>query len=150
MKNLVFSLGLTAAATALWLTAQPADPPRRIGENRAPAVQPAPTPVATFTTGRSVTSAPGTITVTAMFVSNATGLVAISPRPGPQLSISCDEESCSARGWNGSIDDAKAMLERIANRSVRIEVSVDQRCQAQRETIPVREPLVAGLEHQVR
>ena len=85
---------------------------------------------------------------------DGTGLVVVYQpvRPVlPLLSISCGEDACSARSWHPSVDDAKSMLERIANRSVRIDVSVDQRCQVQRETIPAREPeLVAGLELQVR
>jgi hypothetical protein len=98
-----------------------------------------------------------------VYVSTPNGLVIVSQsgasprvtpvasvRPTPQLQISCDEDSCSARVRHASMDEAKAMLERIANRSVRIEVAVDQRCQVQRETIPAREPLVAGLEQPVR
>jgi hypothetical protein len=80
-----------------------------------------------------------------------TGPAGGHPPVAPHLSISCDEDTCNARAWRANLDDAKSMLERIANRSVRIEVTVDQRCQVQRETIPAREPeLVAGLEPQVR
>src|SRR5262249_15770727 len=67
--------------------------------------------------------------------------VASAP-PRPSLTISCDEESCSVRG-HGDMANAEAMLEKIANRSVRVEVSVDQACHVQRKTIERKQDLVA-------
>jgi hypothetical protein len=156
-KKLGLALGLTAAATTLWLTA-PLPSSGVVGN-----IRPAPPPIATSARAKSVarpSGAPATTPATdpvphVVLVSTPNGLVVVSqpgvsPRSKPQLRISCDEDSCSARVRHASMDEAKAMLERIANRSVRLEVVVNQRCQVQRETIPTREPLVAELEHQVR
>jgi hypothetical protein len=155
-KKLGLALGLTAAATTLWLTA-PLPSSGIVGN-----IRPAPTPIATSARAKSVAGPSGALATTpttdpvphVVFLSTPNGLVVVSPPvaspPKPQLRISCDADSCSARVRHASMDDAKAMLERIANRSVPIEVVADQRCQVQRETIPAREPLVAELERQVR
>lgn len=55
----------------------------------------------------------------------------------PELWMSCDADACVARGLDA--ERAKAMLERIANRSMRVEVVVhDAACNAQREMIEPR------------
>jgi hypothetical protein len=157
VKKPGFALSVAAVtALALWLTTASTDRQPGAVAKTAPTARPAATPIAPPARAQTITGASGATRPTAVLVSNGTGLVPLSLGPDgsarPTLSISCDADSCSARGWGASMDDARAMLERIANRSVRIEVAVDlgQRCQVQRETIPAREPLVAGLEHPVR
>jgi hypothetical protein len=93
-------------------------------------------PISTFTTTTAVYVSSGTYAI----VANNYSVATVAP---PKLSITCDAESCSARGWTGSMEDAKAMLERIAQRQMRIEVTVDQKCHPQRETIEPRPDLVA-------
>lgn len=156
MKKLGFALGLAGAVTALWLTARL--PSSDVAANTHPAAR-----IATSATARSAAGASATLPRTpttnpvphVVFLSTPNGLVVVSPpvvspRSKPQLRISCDEDACRASVRHASMDEAKAMLERIANRSVRLEVVVSQRCQVQRETIPAREPLVAELERPVR
>jgi hypothetical protein len=73
-------------------------------------------------------------------------VVSVAAPPRPALSIYCTDEACQAQGYGGSMENAKALLERIANHSTRVEVAVhDAACNVQRETIQPRpkEDLVA-------
>jgi hypothetical protein len=104
MKKLGLALGLAAAtAVALWPTASPTRPPRGVVENMAPALQPV---------------------LLGVYMTNGSGRTVISQRSRPELWISCDEDSCSARGAHASMHHARSMLARIANRSVRTELSL--------------------------
>ena len=88
-----------------------------------------------------------TLTVSAplpghFYVASSNGTINTSLRP-IKLSIVCDDDGCAARGLTGSMEDATAMLEKIANRSVRVEVMVDQNCHPQHQTIEPKPDLVA-------
>jgi hypothetical protein len=70
--------------------------------------------------------------------------ISVAP-PRPVMSVSCADDACVVHGL-GSMDDAKGLLEKIANRSMRVEVAVhDAACNVQRETIQPKpkEDLVA-------
>jgi hypothetical protein len=92
-----------------------------------------------YMTGSYVVSSGSVITVTnseGYVVQQAGGApLIVSSRPPPRLIISCDETECHAHSGLG-MEDAKAMLERVTQRRVQIELVTDQRCQTQREVIP--------------
>jgi hypothetical protein len=63
----------------------------------------------------------------------------------PTFTMSCNADGCRANGYTGDMDDAKALLEKIANRQMRVEVRVDQNCHPRLEVIEPKpkEDLVA-------
>lgn len=152
----ICALSLAVANLVGFGVAQKPSPTERAAQRAAPPHSGTPIPTATggvVWTTRNVTSA-GTISTNAT-VSNANGYVlvtngsplVVSRRAAPRLLISCDENECHAHSQM-SMDDARAMLERVTHRQVVIELVTDQHCQVQRETIKPKpkEDLVASAQ----
>jgi len=110
---------------------------------------------AASTTGGVVwaTSSTATSNTLALITTNAVGYIICDSRgicqatsAPPAFSMSCTEDACEVNAYGSGTGSAKAMLEKIANRSMRIEVVTHgQACQVQRETIQPKpkEDLVA-------
>lgn len=76
-------------------------------------------------------------------LSSGTSVISLAIPPTPQLAINCSDDTCTVNVRN--IEQAKALLERIANRSVTMDVVYDQNCHPQHEIIAAKPDLVASL-----
>lgn len=86
-----------------------------------------------------------TTTISSGGGSGATIVLAPStPRPTLTLALYCNEDACTAHA--ASMDQARELLERIADRGMQIDVVVDQNCHPQRETIQRRPAEIAAIE----
>lgn len=85
------------------------------------------TVTAALPTGTNVIDSSGMI-LTSTSTLSAEALIYIRAAPAPQLAISCDDDTCTVNARD--MDQAKALLERIAARSVtmNIDVAHDANC----------------------
>ena len=85
------------------------------------------TVTAALPTGTNVINSSGMI-LTSTSTLSAEALIYIRAAPAPQLAISCDDDTCTVNARD--MDQAKALLERIAARSVtmNIDVAHDANC----------------------
>lgn len=160
MKKLIYFIAVALppilTATCLWSQEPPQARPTAapvVAEetNRPPAVISLPVgSTGTVLMSNTITSATFTSSGTYMTTTHANGTMTLASTTNfvavPHFHFECKDDSCTARAVGMTVDEARGVLEKIAQRRVKVDIVVDENCVTRRDSIPAREPEVAMVD----